>query len=357
MTHDVIIVGGGQAALSVAYFLRRTQRSFLMLDAEESSGGAWQHGWDSLRLFSPAAWSSIAGWPMPNAGTTYPGRDHVVSYLRDYEKRYALQVERPVLVSSVTRVEQGFEVQADDQNWTARTIVSATGTWRKPFVPAYPGMANFSGRQLHSAHYRSPYEFRGQRVMIVGGGNSGAQILAEVSLSAAETVWVTQEEPRFLPDDVDGRVLFERATARWRAHQEGRSIDVLPGGFGDIVMVPPVMDARARGVLSSVRPFEHMTSQGAVWSDGASRNVDAVIWCTGFRAALDHLMPLGIVEDGKVAVEGTRSRDVPGLWLVGYGEWSGLASATLIGVMRTARSTASEVDAFLRTVDSAVRHT
>ena len=347
MTYDVIIIGGGQAALSVAYFLRRTQRSFLILDAEEHGGGAWQHGWDSLRLFSPAAWSSIAGWPMPSAGTTYPGRDHVVNYLRDYEKRYALPIERPVFVSSVTRDPQGFQVRAGDRTWTARTVVSATGTWRKPFVPDYPGMQDFTGRQLHSAHYRSPEEFRGQRVMIVGGGNSGAQILAEVSLSASETVWVTEDEPRFLPDDVDGRVLFERATARWRALQEGRSIDELPGGFGDIVMVPPVMDARARGVLSSVRPFRRMTPDGVLWDDGTARQSDAVIWCTGFRGALDHLISLAAVEDGKVPVAGTRSRDLPGLWLVGYGEWTGPASATLIGVMRTARSTAAEIDAFL----------
>lgn len=183
--------------------------------------------------------------------------------------------------------------------------------------------------------------------MIVGGGNSGAQILAEVSLSAAETTWVTQEEPSFLADDVDGRVLFERATARWRALQEGRSVDELPGGFGDIVMVPPVMEARTRGVLSSVRPFERMTPQGAVWSDGTSRSFDAVIWCTGFRPALDPLVPLGIVKDEKVAVVGTSACDVPGLWLVGYGEWTGPASATLIGVMRTARSTAAEIDRFL----------
>lgn len=284
---------------------------------------------------------------MPSAGTTYPGRDHVVSYLRDYERRYALQIERPVLVSSVTRVEQGFEVRAGDRTWTSRTVVSATGTWRKPFAPDYPGMVDLSGRQLHSAHYLSPDEFRGQRVMVVGGGNSGAQILAEVSLSAFETVWITQEEPTFLPDDVDGRVLFERATARWRALQEGQSADVLPGGFGDIVMVPPVMDARARGMLASVRPFERMTTEGAVWGNGAARSFDAVIWCTGFRAVLDHLTSLGIVKDAKVAVMGTRALAIPGLWLVGYGEWTGPASATLIGVMRMARSTASELDNFL----------
>ena len=87
MNHDVIIIGGGQAALSVAYFLRRTARSVLILDAEDQGGGAWQHAWESLRLFSPAAWSSIAGWPMPSTGATYPSRDDVVAYLRAYEAR------------------------------------------------------------------------------------------------------------------------------------------------------------------------------------------------------------------------------------------------------------------------------
>jgi cation diffusion facilitator CzcD-associated flavoprotein CzcO len=92
--------------------------------------------------------------------------------------------------------------------------------------------------------------------MVVGGGNSGAQILAEVSLVAQSTTWVTLEPPAFLPDEVDGRVLFERATARWQALQEGKDPENLPGGFGDIVMVPPVLDARQRGVLHSVGPFE-----------------------------------------------------------------------------------------------------
>jgi len=345
--HDVIIIGAGQAALSVAYFLRRTQCSVLILDAEPRGGGAWQHGWESLRLFSPAAWSSIAGWPMPSAGATYPGRDHVVNYLRAYEERYHFEIKRPVLVTSVTRNGHGFEVHADGRSWAANAVVSATGSWRKPFVPDYLGMADYAGRQLHSARYVSPDEFTGLRVMVVGGGNSAAQILAEVSLTAAKSVWVTLEEPAFLPDDVDGRVLFERATARWRALQEGRSMDALPGGFGDIVMVPPVREARARGVLNSVRPFAKMTREGVIWTDGTPAEFDAVIWCTGFRPALDHLAPLGIAGGAGPIVKGTHALGVPGLWLVGYGEWTGVASATLIGVMRSAKQTAIEIDKFL----------
>ncbi|MFN3734178.1 ArsO family NAD(P)H-dependent flavin-containing monooxygenase [Comamonas testosteroni] len=348
--HDVIIVGAGQAGLSVAYFLRRTNLSVLLLDAEEAGGGAWQHGWDSLRLFSPASWSSIAGWPMPPSGEQYPGRDHVVDYLRKYEQRYELKIERPVRVTGIEPTEQGFQVNAGARTWHSRAVVLATGTWRNPFVPNAEGLTSFKGPQLHSAQYVSPEPFKGKRVMVVGGGNSGAQILAEVSLVAQSTTWVTLEPPAFLPDEVDGRVLFERATARWQALQEGKDPESLPGGFGDIVMVPPVLDARQRGVLHSVGSFEKLTADGAQWGDGSTKPFDAIIWCTGFRSALQPLETLGVVNEFRVAVDGTKVRSVPGLWLVGYGEWTGPASATLIGVMRTARSSALEIEQFLSAV-------
>jgi NAD(P)H-nitrite reductase large subunit len=120
------------------------------------------------------------------------------------------------------------------------------------------------------------------------------------------------------------------------------------GGLGDIVMVAPVVEARERNVLKSVRPFERFTRNGVVWVDGCESVMDAVIWCTGFRPALQHLDSLGVVNaEGRVEVEGTHSTEEPRLWLVGYGEWTGSASATLIGVTRTARSTVNEIVAFL----------
>jgi putative flavoprotein involved in K+ transport len=345
--HDVIIIGGGQAALSLGYFLRRTKRSFLILDAEIGPGGAWRHAWESLRLFSPAHWSSLAGWPMPPTAQGFPTRDEVIDYLGKYEDRYALTVRRSTLVDAVERAPDGLIVRAGDDTWLAQAVVSATGSWRHPHTATYPGREAFKGRQLHSAHYVSAAPFVGQRVLVVGGGNSGAQILAEVS-QVAETLWVTEKPPNFLPDDVDGRVLFERATERWRAQQEGRPVEQLPGGFGDIVMVPPVVEARARGVLHAREPFARFTPTGVQWPDGQETLIDTVIWCTGFRPALAHLAPLGVLDDsGRVPIDGTRSTAEPGLWLLGYGDWTGMASATLIGVMRTARSTAHEIDAFL----------
>ncbi|PLC47957.1 pyridine nucleotide-disulfide oxidoreductase [Pollutimonas subterranea] len=339
---DVVIVGGGQSALAVAYFLRRTTLSVVILDNGQQPGGAWVHAWDSLHLFSPGQWSSLPGWGMP-AVAGYPTRDDVVGYLAQYEKRYGFSMGRPVSVKDVRREDEGFAVDTDRGVWRARAVISATGTWSHPYVPAYSNSSSYVGLQTHSAHYRNAAPFSGKKVLVVGGGNSGAQILAEVS-RVAETTWVTQTEPIFLPDDVDGRVLFERATAKWKARQEGRILQDPPGGLGDVVMVEPVKAARDRGVLNAVRPFREFTDRGVIWHDSSQTAFDAVIWCTGFRPALQHLESLGIVgPDGKVALSGTQSVDIPGLWLVGYGEWTGFASATLIGVMRYAKATALEV--------------
>ncbi|MDJ0388081.1 ArsO family NAD(P)H-dependent flavin-containing monooxygenase [Roseomonas sp. E05] len=341
---QVVVIGGGQSGLAIGYFLRRAGLDFEILDASPRPGGAWPSAWESLHLFSPAQWSSLPGWPMPPVpGGGYPGRDHVVAYLAAYEERYRLPVRRPVRAEAVGRAGDRLLVRTAAGNWTAAAVVSATGGAGRPFIPDYPGARTFRGRQLHSSAYRAPGEFAGRRVLVVGGGNSGAQILAELS-QVAEATWVTPEPPTFLPDEVDGRVLFERATERVRAQQEGRDPGPSRGGLGDIVMVPPVRQARDRGALRSVRPFLRFEPEGVVWPDGSRTRVEAVIWCTGFRPALEHLAPLGVLEpDGRVAVRGGRSVREPRLWLLGYGDWTGMASATLAGVTRAARSAAREI--------------
>lgn len=204
--YDVVIVGGGQSALAVAYFLRRTSLSVVLLDSGYAPGGAWVHGWDSLRLFFPAQWSSLPGWGMPSV-EGYPTRDDIVGYLTEYEKRYDFSIERPVFAANIRRDGDGFVAHADQGVWRARAVISATGTWSHPYVPAYPNRSSYVGLQMHSAHYRNAAPFADKEVLVVGGGNSGAQILAEVS-HVAKTTWVTQTEPIFLPDEEDGRVLF-----------------------------------------------------------------------------------------------------------------------------------------------------
>ena len=339
-SHDIIIIGGGQMGLSLGYYLRRAGADFRILDAEEGPGGAWRHGWHSLRLFSPAGYSSLPGWLMPPPRHEgIPTRDDVLDYLAHYEERYKFPIQRPVRVTQVERGAGSLIVVTEEERFEAGCVVSATGTWSSPYTPQIEGQDQFEGVQVHSAHYVAPGDYAGKVVLVVGGGNSGAQIMAELA-PVARAMWVTTQPPVFLPDDVDGRVLFERAVARMKAGPGSTPV----GGIGDIVMVPPVKAARDRGDLESVRPFVRMTPKGVIWPDGSEMAVDAIIWCTGFRPALDHLRALDIVEaDGRVLVENQRSIKEPQLLLAGYGDWTGSGSATLMGAARTARDLASTV--------------
>ncbi|MEU7313195.1 ArsO family NAD(P)H-dependent flavin-containing monooxygenase [Streptomyces sp. NPDC007083] len=340
---DVVVVGGGQAGLAAGYHLRRRNLGHVILDADPAPGGAWQHMWDSLHLFSPAEHSSLPGRLMPiQAGETYPDAEHVVDYLTDYEKRYDLPVQHGSRVDAVRRDGDRLLVEADSGTWRARAVISATGTWSRPFLPAVPGRSTFTGRQLHAVGYRSPADFVGRRVIVVGGGNSGAQIAADLALDGrVEVTWVTQRPPRFLPDDIDGSALFDVATTRRRALEEGRSDTGGVASLGDIVAVPPVRAARDAGLLTAEPMFARLTATGVRWADGSRSDADAIIWSTGFRPALPHLAPLNLRGPrGHIPTDGTRALGEPRLHLLGYGDWTGPASATLIGVGRPARDAA-----------------
>ncbi|WP_326718866.1 ArsO family NAD(P)H-dependent flavin-containing monooxygenase [Streptomyces sp. NBC_00243] len=346
---QVVIVGGGQSGLAAGYHLRRLGVDFVVLDAQSTPGGAWQHTWESLHLFSPAGFSSLPGRLMPaQPGEEYPDAGHVVSYLRDYEKRYELPVQRPVRVAGVHRDGERLRVETDSGTWRTQAVLSATGTWWRPFLPAVPGRGDFGGGQLHTVEYRTPQVFAGRRVVVVGGGNSGAQIAADLAYDT-ELTWVTQRPPRFLADDIDGRALFDAATARRRALDEGRSDTGGVASLGDIVAVPPVRAARDRGLLKTAPMFTRLRPDGVEWADGTRAEADAVIWCTGFRPALSHLAPLqlrGI--RGHIPTTGTRATAEPRLHLLGYGDWTGPASATLVGVGRPARDAAREIAELLK---------
>ncbi|MGW0058867.1 ArsO family NAD(P)H-dependent flavin-containing monooxygenase [Streptosporangium sandarakinum] len=340
---DVVVIGAGQAGLAAGYHLRRAGVDFVVLDAQQTPGGAWRHAWPSLRLFSPAQYSSLPGRMMPiPADGGYPDAAHVVAYLTDYEQRYRLPIVRPAAVRAVRRAGEHLAVESGTGTWHARIVISATGTWWRPYVPHYPGIRDFGGEQLHTAGYRGPEPFRGKRVLVVGGGNSAAQILAEVS-TVAQATWVTLRPPRLLPDEIDGRALFDLATRRHQAIQAGQNAASI-GDLGDIVAVAPVRQARDRGVLKAEPMFSALTADGVVWADGSTAACDVIVWCTGFRPALGHLAPLRLrAPGGAIPTDGTRAVAEPRLHLLGYGDWTGPASATLIGAGRTARQLVAEI--------------
>lgn len=340
--YDVIVIGGGQSALATGYYLRRTSLRYLILDKEEAPGGAWQHTWDSLTLFSPALWCSLPGVIMPGGKEHYPRKQEAVAYLEAYEKRYQLPVVRPVSVQHVSKENGLFLVETNGDTYYAKAVVSATGSFNSPIIPDLPG--NFKGDILHSSEYQQPAAFINKRVAVIGEGNSGAQILAELS-AVTDTLWITRNAPEFLPDHVDGKYLFDVATQLYEAERIGKPVQA--PSLGHIVMVPAVREARERGAYEHwLPPFDSFTPDGIAWNDGRQEQVDVVIFCTGFKPSLSHLIP--IFNGDRITTKGTRALAVEGLWLVGYGSWTGFASATIIGVGRTAKRTVEEISTFIQ---------
>lgn len=345
--YDVVVIGGGQSGLAVGYYLRRSGLTYVILDRESNGGGAWQHMWKSLRLFSPAQWSSLPGVIMSGGPDYYPTRNETIEYLRQYENKYQLNVKRPVTVTRVTKSNGHFDIETNSEKFQALAVVNATGVFTNPVIPALPGLDQFKGTILHSSEYVSPEKFKGQTVAVVGEGNSGAQVLAELS-TVANAAWVTLKEPQFLPDHVDGRFLFDAATQMYEAKLKGK--DYQPPSLGQIVMVPPVKEARERGVFKKhLGAIHEVTSDSLRWNDGTNIKVDAIIFCTGFKPALGYLQSLSVIKsDGKAATAETRSSEIEGMWFVGYGNWTGFASATLIGVGRSARSAVDQISSFVK---------
>jgi thioredoxin reductase len=286
---------------------------------------------------------------MPKSDNLFPTKEEVIDYLQKYELHYKLLVQRNTEVISISKEEDMFQVKTSQGDFKAKVILNATGTWENPFIPNVEGINEFRGEQIHSAHYQNASEFIGKKVLVVGEGNSGAQILAEVS-KVTQVKWATKNQPCFLPDDVDGFYLFNLATAKYHAERKGEAFQAENYSLGNIVMVPSVKEARERNVFISEGMFDKLNTQGVIWSDGVKEPFDVIIWCTGFGYATNYLRDLVKLDNrGKAMTSESKSIEIEGLWFVGFGNWTGYASATLIGINRNVKQAIQEVQSYLIT--------
>jgi cation diffusion facilitator CzcD-associated flavoprotein CzcO len=333
---DVVVIGAGQAGLSAAYHLaRRGVRRFVVLDADTAPGGAWRHRPPTLTMAAVHGFHPLPGMPLPVSDERRPAAEAVPEYFAAYERRFALPVLRPVRVREVRNAPGGrLLVAADAGAWSARALVNATGTWTRPFVPRYPGAAGFLGRQLHSAEYRGPGDFRGQRVVVVGGGHSAIQVLAETA-EVARTLWVTRTPPRFRDARFTpeiGRQAVALVEQRVRAGLTPEPVVSVTG----LAPTPALERARELGALRRLPMFDRITPHGVAWADGRVEPVDAIVWATGFRPEIRHLAPLDLRgPGGGIRLDGTQVADDPRIHLVGYGP-----SASTIGANRAGRAAA-----------------
>ncbi|HWE91949.1 MAG TPA: NAD(P)-binding domain-containing protein [Pseudonocardiaceae bacterium] len=344
---DVLVIGAGQAGLAAAYHLRRlgftpdggaTDNGFVVLDANAGPGGAWRHRWPTLRMATVHGIYELPDMPVPDAPPDALAAEFLPAYFAAYERRFDLPVRRPVSVRTVhdaTSDRSGpLLVDTSAGAWSARALINATGTWTRPFWPRYPGQQTFRGRQLHTVDYRGPAEFAGRRVVVVGGGTSAIQLLAEISAVAAATTWVTRRPPKFIDAEFTpelGRTAVAEVERAVRAGRPPASVVSVTG----LPLTPAIRALRKRGVLDRRPMFEHIAPDGVSWGDHVEP-VDVILWATGFRAALDHLAPLRLRgPGGGIAMAGTQVAADPRVHLVGYGP-----SASTIGANRAGRAAA-----------------
>jgi len=340
-TVDVVVVGAGQAGLASAHFLERggldPDRGFVVLDAGDAPGGAWSHRWRTLRMADVNGVHDLPGFPLGDVDPRAAASEVVPAYFAAYEERLGFPVRRPVAVSAVRRGGGRLLVDSSAGTFAARAVINATGTWTRPFWPRYPGQDVFAGRQLHTADYDGPEEFRGGHVVVVGGGISAVQLLGEVSQVAA-TTWVTRREPEFREDDFGE----EQRRAAVALVEQRVAAGLPPGSVVSVTglpLTPAVAALREAGVLKRHPMFARLVPDGVQWADGSTQHADAVLWSTGFRPALDHLRPLKLREPGGgIRVEGSLVVREPRLHLVGYGP-----SASTVGASRAARQAVREV--------------
>ncbi|HZY49619.1 MAG TPA: NAD(P)-binding domain-containing protein [Devosia sp.] len=345
---EIAVIGAGQAGLSSAYHLRRlglaAGRGFVVLDQNPIPGGAWQHRWPSLTLSTVNRIHDLPGLgfaeAVPGQGNDVEAAVAVPRYFAAYERRFELPVYRPVTVKVVCERAGRFRLETDRETFSARGIINATGTWESPFIPEYPGRELFRGRQLHTHDYRTAEEFRGQHVLIVGGGISAIQLLDEIS-KVTTTSWVTRTPPRWREGPFDqeaGRAAVKLVEERVRAGLPPNAVVSVTG----LPINERTEAMRMRGVLERQPMFEAITEDGVRWADGRTLKVDVIVWCTGFRSSLDHLAPVLLREElGGITMTGRLATQVakdPRIHLVGYGP-----SASTVGANRAGAAAASEL--------------
>ena len=353
---SVVVVGAGQAGLSVAYYLRRLGldpgNDFVLLDRGPGTGGAWQFRWEALRLGYAHKVHDLPGMDelgvsFDTADKSLPAKDVVADYYAQYEQHYGFQVVRPAEVTRVEMIPEGFAVTFEgpygEREVSCSVLVNATGTWGAPFVPYYPGMNEFRGRHLHTAEYKDAEEFRGQNVVVVGGGTSAIGFLMELEEVAESLTWVARRPIEFLEDqdlNIEGGV--SAVAQQDEAAREGRALPSIVSTTG-VPRSRRIQAAIDRGLLHARPMFSSIEADGIRWSNGAFRPADAIIWSTGFRPELRHLAPLKLREKtGGIVVGKNVSWKNPRLFFAGYGP-----TASTIGANRAGRAIARQVVATL----------
>jgi putative flavoprotein involved in K+ transport len=324
---DVVVIGAGQAGLAMGYYLRRQGRRFAILDGADSIGAAWRSRWDSLVLFTPRRYDGLPGLDFPGDPDGYPTRDEVIAYLEEYATTFDLPLQLASPVRALTRDEGRFLVELDDRSIAADQVVVATGPFQLPRVPKLAGDLAPEVFQAHSTGYRNPRGVPEGTILVVGGGNTGFQIVKELSETRTVHLSVGSRQTP-LPQRLLGRDLF------WWLTKTGLLAKTVDSRIGrrmrhrDTLIGSSPREIKRHGVALKPRA---VSASGRVvrFADGSELAVDGVIWATGYRPDYSRIREPVLDAEGN-ASHRRGVTDVPGLYFLGL-TWQHTRGSALLG--------------------------
>ena len=357
-TFHTIVVGGGQAGLSVGWYLARQGRPFVILDASQRVGDAWRQRWDSLRLFTPAVFNGLVGMKFPAPPFSFPTKDEMADYLEAYAHRFQLPIRNGVRVDRVTRVGTRYLVEAGPHRFEADHVVIAMSSYQVPRVPAFAKDLRPGIRQMHSSEYRNPRQLKPGGVLLVGAGNSGAEIAMEVA--SEHPTWVSGRDTGHVPFRIDGfparlflirlifRVVFHRLlTVGTPIGRRVRRRMFTRGA--PLIRVKPQQLAAAG--IQRVRKMSGVINGQPALEDGRVLDVANVIWCTGFGNGLSWIGAPIFEPDGEPRHQSGVVIDEPGLYFVGLHFLHSFSSTMIHGIARDAKRIADAIDRRTKSVE------
>jgi putative flavoprotein involved in K+ transport len=343
MKTQTIVIGGGQAGLAVGYYMAKRGVPFQILDANPRIGDAWRNRWDSLRLFSPARYSGLPGMRFPGRGDTFPTKEQMAAYLVDYAQRFQLPVRNGVKVDRLWKEDGRFVMTAGTERFEADNVIVAMANYQVPKVPAFAKDLDPEIVQFHAQEYRNPSQLREGGVLVVGVGNSGAEIAMDVSRSHKTSI--SGKESGHIPWRIDTFIarFFLSRLVRFAGHHVltvktpmGRKArPKLLTRATPLVRVKP--EDLAKAGISEVPRVMGVRDGLPMLADNRTLDVKNVIWCTGYHHSFPWIDLPVFEEHGEPIHKEGIAEKVPGLYFVGLHFLYSMSSATLIGVGRDAQ--------------------
>jgi putative flavoprotein involved in K+ transport len=352
---QTVIIGAGQAGLSAGYYLTRRGLPFVILDANNRIGDSWRNRWDSLHLFTPARYDGLAGMPFPAPGQSFPSKNEMADYLEAYAKRFELPVRTGIKVDGLSRQGGHYLVTAGDRRFQAEHVIIAMALFQHPRTPTFATELHPGILQIHSRDYRNPSQLRGGDVLIVGAGNSGAEIALDVARD--HRTWVSGRDTGHLPFRINGlaaRLILQRLFLRVLFHRiltirtpMGRKVrpKILSQG-GPLIRVKP-KDLEAAGI-KRVSRIAGVRDGFPALEDGRVLDVANVIWCTGFHPGFSWVHLPVFDENGIPKHEGGVAVGEPGLYFIGLPFIYALSSTMVHGIARDAERIAKVIGSRVR---------